>query len=340
MTGKRVLVTGGLGYIGSHTVVELINQGYYVDIIDDLSNSKIEVLDGIEKITKVRPTFGLLDLCDYNRLDDFFYWNSDISAVIHFAAYKAVEESIRKPIKYYRNNIASLINLLELMNEYEIPNLVYSSSCTVYGEPNTLPITEKAPIQPANCPYGSTKQIAETMIKETAVATQLNSVALRYFNPIGAHDSALIGELPLGVPQNLVPVITQTAAGIIPEFDVYGDDYDTPDGSCIRDFIHVVDLAKAHIAALKRLETTRGNTGFETYNVGTGKGTSVFQAIKSFEKVTGKKLNYKIASRRPGDIEKIYADTKLANRKLKWKAKKSLDEAMLSAWNWQKRLAL
>ena len=333
----KILVTGGTGYIGSHTVVELQNQGFEVLIIDNLSNSRIEVLDGIEKITGKKPNFEQFDLCDKNKVDYFFKKNTDIKGIIHFAAYKAVGESVDLPLKYYQNNLISLMNILEAMKKYDIPNFVFSSSCTVYGQPKKLPVTEKAPILKANSPYGNTKQIAEEIIQDFISAnTSLKSIALRYFNPIGAHKSALIGELPIGVPNNLIPFITQTAMKIRKELKVFGDDYDTPDGSAIRDYIHVVDLAQAHVVAVQRMLDNKTKHHFEFFNLGTGNGNSVLEVIKTFEKVTKLKLNYKIVKRRAGDIEKIYADTDFANKELAWKTKKSLEDALISAWNWEK----
>jgi len=336
---NKVLVTGGTGYIGSHTAVELINGGYEVYIIDNLSNSDIRVLDGIEKITGTRPHFEKFDLTDKERVDAFFKKNSDIGSIIHFAASKAVGESVEKPLLYYRNNLLSLINLLEAMKEGYAPNLVFSSSCTVYGQPEKLPVDESAPVQKAMSPYGNTKQICEEIIQDSIHAIEtITAISLRYFNPIGAHESALIGELPIGTPQNLVPFVTQTAAGIREQLQVFGDDYNTPDGTAIRDYIHVVDLAKAHVIALERMLNKKNKARYEFFNLGTGEGYSVLQVIKSFEKTTGQKLNYKIVGRRPGDIEKIWADTRLSNQELGWKAEKGLDEMMLSAWKWQLQL--
>ncbi len=336
---KQVLVTGGTGYIGSHTSVELINKGFEVIIIDDLSNSKIEVLDGIEKITGVRPHFEQFNLCDKAKVEQFFEKYSKLEAIIHFAASKAVGESVEKPLKYYRNNLTSLINLLESMIKYKVANIVFSSSCTVYGQPDILPVTEQAPIQIALSPYGNTKQICEEILKDTLVAEKgLKAISLRYFNPIGAHNSALIGELPLGIPANLVPFITQTAIGLRGELKVFGSDYDTPDGSCIRDYINVVDLAQAHVVAINRLIENKNKSVFEVFNIGTGKGTSVFEIINSFEKVTGIKLNYKVVDRRAGDIEKVWADTNYANNELGWKSEKTLDETLLSAWKWEQNI--
>lgn len=336
---KKVLVTGGTGYIGSHTVVELQNEGYDVFIVDNLSNSDIKVLDGITAITGKKPVFEQIDLCNFDRLQAFITFNPDIEAVIHFAALKAVGESVEKPLLYYYNNISSLINLMQCMKDFNIPSMVFSSSCTVYGQPDTLPVREDSPVKQAESPYGNTKKMGEDIIRDTVNACKpLRAASLRYFNPIGAHPSALIGELPLGVPENLVPFITQTAAGIRDELKVFGDDYDTPDGSAIRDYLHVVDLAQAHVIALNRLIEKKNRDDYEVFNLGTGKGVSVFEAIESFERVTGEKLNYQVTGRRPGDIEKIWADASLANKELGWSAKLSLDDAMKSAWDWQKNL--
>lgn len=336
---KQILVTGGMGYIGSHTSVELINEGYELIIIDNLSNSNRNVLDGIEQITGVRPVFEEFDICDKKRLTEFFEKYDSIEAIIHFAAFKAVGESMEKPLLYYHNNIASLVNLLSGMVNFNVSNIVFSSSCTVYGQPEQLPVTEDAPIQPANCPYGNTKQISEEILYDSVFAHEnISTIALRYFNPIGAHKSALIGELPLGIPNNLVPFITQTAIGIREQLRVFGDDYNTPDGSAIRDYINVVDLAKAHVTAIKRLIEKKNKKRFEFFNLGTGQGSSVLEIIKCFEKVTGEKLNYKIVDRRAGDIEQVWADTSFANKELGWKAESTLEETMLSAWNWEKFL--
>lgn len=331
---KRILVTGGLGFIGSHTVVELQNEGFEVVIIDNLSNSKIEVLDKIAEITSFKPDFHHLDIRNKQEVHNFFN-NNTIDGIIHFAAFKAVGESVENPLDYYENNIGSLVYLLQEMRDRNIDNFIFSSSCTVYGQADELPITENAPTKPAESPYGNTKQIGEEIIKETCSAHNINAIALRYFNPIGAHDSIKIGELPLGVPQNLIPFVTQTAAGIREQLSVFGDDYPTPDGTAIRDYIHVVDLAKAHIAALQRLLDKKNKNNFEFFNVGTGKGSSVLDIINSFEKVTKQKLNYKIVDRRVGDITAAYADTNIANKELHWKTEKSLDDALLSAWKWQ-----
>jgi UDP-glucose 4-epimerase len=336
---KKILITGGTGFIGSHTTVELIQQGFEAIIIDNLYNSTADIVDKIFQITGVRPHLEVLDLCDKTKLDEFIGNNPDIAAVIHFAAYKAVGESVSKPLDYYRNNLLSLVNLLEAMKQNNICNLVFSSSCTVYGQPEKLPVTEDAPLQPATSPYGNTKQVCETIIRDTTVSDKnVHAIALRYFNPIGAHPSALIGELPRGIPENLVPYITQTGYGLREELKVYGDDYDTPDGSCIRDYLHVVDLAKAHVVAIKRLVEGKNKTNYEIFNLGTGNGVSVFDAIKSFERVSGVKLKYKVVGRRQGDIEKIWADPSYANKELGWKTISTLDEAMKTAWEWEKKI--
>ena len=335
----KILVTGGTGYIGSHTTVELQNSGYDVVIVDNLSNSSLEVLDNIEKITGKKPDFEEFDLADREKTDDFFRRNKDIVAIIHFAAFKAVGESVQKPLNYYRNNLVSLMNLLECQINYNIPNMVFSSSCTVYGQPEILPVTEQTPRKDAESPYGNTKRISEDILLETiTVNPQLKGIALRYFNPIGAHQTALIGELPLGVPQNLVPFITQTAAGLRDELKVFGNDYNTSDGSAVRDYINVVDLAKAHVIAIKRLLENKNKKNYEVFNLGTGTGLSVLEVVTGFEKATGLKLNYKIVDRRPGDVEKIWADTTLANEELGWKAEKGLEETLLSSWNWEKNV--
>ncbi len=334
---KKILVTGGLGFIGSHTVVELQNEGFEVFIIDDLSNSKIEVLDGIEKITKKRPHFFKIDLKEKKAVTQFFN-EHQIDGVIHFAASKAVGESVQQPLKYYENNIGTLVYLLQEMTKNEVNNLIFSSSCTVYGQADELPITENAPIKPAESPYGNTKQIGEEIITDTTKVSNLKAIALRYFNPIGGHDSIEIGELPIGVPQNLIPFVTQTAAGIRKELSVFGDDYNTPDGTAVRDYIHVVDLAKAHIVAMKRLLENNNKTSMEFFNIGTGKGSSVLDVIHAFEKANNKKLNYKIVDRRAGDITVAYADTTLANNELGWKSELTLEDALRSAWLWQEKL--
>jgi UDP-glucose 4-epimerase len=336
---KKILVTGGTGYIGSHTTVELINEGFDVVIIDNLYNSEAEVIDRIHQITGVKPKLEIIDVCNKEKLDLFFNANKDFSAIIHFAAYKAVSESVSKPLNYYKNNLVSLINLLDAMKRHGIPDLVFSSSCTVYGQPEKLPVTEDAPLQPPTSPYGNTKQIGEEIIRDTTFSDKnIKAIALRYFNPIGAHPSALIGELPRGVPENLVPYITQTGYGLRDELKVFGDDYDTPDGSCIRDYLHVVDLAKAHVVAVKRLVMGKTKLNFEVFNLGTGNGVSVLDAIKSFVRVSGVKLNYKITGRREGDIEKIWADPSFANKELGWKTISTLDESMKTAWDWEKKI--
>jgi len=335
----QILVTGGTGFIGSHTVVELQESGYEVIIVDDLSNSSIDVLDNIEKITGVKPHFEQFSLVCLEKTEKLFQKYTGIQAIIHFAASKAVGESVQKPLLYYRNNLVSLMNLLECQLKYSVQNIVFSSSCTVYGQPEVLPVTEQTPRKDAESPYGNTKRVNEDILSDTIKANpELNGIALRYFNPIGAHPSALIGELPLGVPQNLVPFITQTAAGLRDELKVFGDDYDTPDGSAIRDYINVVDLAKAHVVAIERLLNGKNKANYEVFNLGTGEGLSVLQVVKGFEEVTGVKLNYKIVNRRAGDIVKIWADTTYANEELGWKAEKGLQETLLSAWNWEKKV--
>ena len=336
---KKILVTGGTGYIGSHTVVELQLAGYDVIIVDDLSNSSLSVLGNIEEITGIKPDFEQFSLADATKTDEFFSRNRDLAAIIHFAASKAVGESVQIPLHYYRNNLVSLMNLLDCQLKYGVTNMVFSSSCTVYGQPGKLPVTESTPRKDAESPYGNTKRINEDILQDSIRAyPQLKGIALRYFNPIGAHPSALIGELPLGVPQNLVPFITQTAAGLRNELSVFGNDYDTIDGSAVRDYINVVDLAKAHVVAIERLLENKNKAGYEVFNLGTGNGYSVLEIIKGFEKATGVKLNYKIVERRAGDIEKIWADTTYANEELGWKAEKGLEETLLSAWNWEKRV--
>ena len=335
---QKVLVTGGLGYIGSHTVVELQNAGFEVVIIDNLSNSSMEVLDGIIEITGKTPLFEKIDLRQKSEVIQFFEKHQDISGIIHFAASKAVGESVENPLLYYENNLSTLIYLLQACNNYTIENFIFSSSCTVYGEPDKLPIDESAPIKKATSPYGNTKQISEEILNDSCKVSNLKSIALRYFNPIGAHDSSKIGELPLGIPQNLVPFITQTAAGLRDQLSVFGDDYPTKDGSCIRDYIHVVDLAKAHVIALERLLKNRNSNQFETFNIGTGKGSSVLEVVNAFEKITHQKLNYKIVDRRVGDVISVYADTKKANEVLGWKAENSMEDSLLSSWNWEKKV--
>lgn len=338
MSKGRILVTGGTGYIGSHTVVELQNAGFEVIIIDNLSNSSREVVISIKEITGILPVFFEFDLCDERLTREFFANHKNIDAVIHFAAFKAVGESVEFPLKYYRNNIFSLVNVLEGMKSNNIKNFVFSSSCTVYGQPEVLPVTEEAKIQKASSPYGNTKQISEQVIIDTIQANPLNAIALRYFNPIGAHETALIGELPIGIPNNLIPFITQTAIGKREVLSVFGDDYDTIDGTCIRDYIHVVDLAKAHLIAVNRLVEAKNKSNFEIFNLGTGNGFTVLEVIKAFEKTTGEKLNYKIVGRRAGDVEKVWADTTFANNELGWKAALGLDEMVFSAWKWEKAL--
>ena len=336
---EKILVTGGTGYIGSHTVVELQNAGYEVVIIDNLSNSSADVVDNIEKVSGIRPVFEKLDCLDYAGLDAVFAKYKGIKAIIHFAASKAVGESVEKPLLYYRNNLVSLINLLELMPKHGVEGIVFSSSCTVYGQPDQLPVTEEAPIKKAESPYGNTKQINEEIVRDTvASGAPINAILLRYFNPIGAHPTALLGELPNGVPQNLIPYLTQTAIGIREKLSVFGDDYDTPDGSCIRDFINVVDLAKAHVVAIRRILERKQKEKVEVFNIGTGRGLSVLELINAFEKATGVKLNYQIVGRRAGDIEKVWANPELANNELGWKAEEGIEDTLRSAWNWQLKL--
>jgi len=332
-------VTGGTGYIGSHTVVELQNAGYDVVIIDNLSKSNVDVLDGIERISGVRPAFVEADCTDISALRKLFNDYPDISGIINFAASKAVGESMEKPVLYYRNNLGTLLNLLDVMGEFGVKGIVFSSSCTVYGEPDENPVTEAAPIKKATSPYGNTKQISEEIITDTINAgADFKSVILRYFNPVGAHPSAEIGELPNGVPQNLIPYLTQTAIGIRKELSVFGDDYDTPDGSCIRDYINVVDLAKAHVIAVKRMLEDRSESKIEIFNLGTGVGLSVLELISAFERATGVKVPHKIVGRRAGDIEKVWANPAYANEVLGWKADTPIEDTMRSAWNWQCRL--
>jgi len=338
---SKIIVTGGLGYIGSHTVVELQSKGYQVVIVDNLSNSSIEVLNGLKNITGKNIVFENVDLKKSDLVTDLFERHSDLSGVIHFAASKAVGESVEKPLDYYENNIYSLVNVLKALQKLNKSiNFIFSSSCTVYGQAETLPISEEESIKKAESPYGNTKQICEEIITDTVSSSKnLKAISLRYFNPIGAHESSEIGELPLGIPQNLVPFITQTGAGIRSELIVFGDDYPTIDGTCVRDYIHVVDLAKAHIAALTSLINNTDSKNYEYYNIGTGRGTSILQAITSFEKVSKIKLKYKIGSRRIGDITSAYADTSKANKKLNWTTKLTLDQAMESAWKWQKKIS-
>ncbi|WPR71167.1 UDP-glucose 4-epimerase GalE [Flavobacterium sp. NG2] len=334
----KILVTGGLGFIGSHTVVELQNEGYEVVIIDNLSNSSEDVLKGIVSITGKTPIFEKLDLRDKASVQSFFAKYTDIAGVIHFAASKAVGESVQNPLLYYENNIAALVYILQELEKKEEANFIFSSSCTVYGQADVLPIDENAPIKPAMSPYGNTKQIGEEVITDVSKVSGIKAILLRYFNPIGAHPSAAIGELPIGVPQNLVPFITQTGIGLRKELMVYGDDYPTADGTCIRDYIHVVDLAKAHVVALQRLLGNKNLEKVETFNLGTGVGSSVLEVIKSFEKVSGKPFPYKIVDRREGDVTAAYASTDKANNVLGWKTQSSLDEAMASAWKWETKI--
>ena len=335
---EMVLVSGGAGYIGSHTAVELINAGYDVVVADNLSNSDMSGVEGVRKITGVDVPFVNVDCCDKEAFRKVFE-QYNFNSVIHFAAFKAVGESVTDPMKYYRNNLDSFMNVLELMREFQRPNIVFSSSATVYGEADELPVTELTPRKPATSAYGNTKQMCEDILRDTVNAYDgLKGIALRYFNPIGAHPSALIGELPRGVPQNLVPFITQTAAGIRECLSVFGDDYDTPDGSCLRDYIDVVDLAKAHVVAITRMVEGKNKQKYEIFNVGTGNGVSVLELVESFQRVNELKLNYKIAPRRPGDVVAIWADTTLANEELGWKAERSLDDTLRSAWAWEKNV--
>jgi UDP-glucose 4-epimerase len=335
----KILVTGGLGFIGSHTAVELQQSGYEVVILDDCSNSSEKVLDGITAITGQRPIFEKIDLKQNPDVIDFFKRHADLSGVIHFAASKAVGESVKKPLLYYENNINTLVYILKQLAQKEKASFIFSSSCTVYGQAEKMPITEDAPVKAAESPYGNTKQIGEEIISDTCKVTpHMNAISLRYFNPIGAHPSAEIGELPIGIPQNLVPFITQTGIGLREQLSVFGDDYPTQDGTCIRDYIHVVDLAKAHVVALERLIEGKNKENYEVFNIGTGTGSSVLEVIESFERVSGKKLNYKIVGRRPGDVIQAYADTTKANKILGWKAHSSLDEAMRLAWLWEQKI--
>lgn len=333
---ETILVTGGTGFIGSHTTVELQNAGYEVVIVDNLSNSQANVIDGIQQITGKRPAFEKVDLQDFAATESVFKKYPGIRGIIHFAASKAVGESVQKPLLYYRNNILSLVNLLELMPKYDVKGIIFSSSCTVYGQPDQLPATEETPIKKAESPYGNTKQINEEIIQDTVKSgSPIQSIILRYFNPIGSHPSALIGEMPNGVPQNLIPYLTQTAMGIREKLSVFGDDYDTPDGSCIRDYIYVVDLAKAHVCAMSRILDGKTEDSVEIYNIGTGQGTSVLELINSFERATGVKLNYEIVGRRAGDIEKVWGNVDKANQVLGWRADTPLDDVLRSAWKWQ-----
>jgi UDP-glucose 4-epimerase len=338
MNSKKVLVTGGVGFIGSHTVVELINQGYEVIIADDLSNSRPEVLDAIEEITGKKTVFYQINLCDVTKTRELFLLCKP-DAVVHFAAKKLVGESVENPLEYYYNNIVSLINVIRFALETDCHHFVFSSSCTVYGQPDVLPVTETSPRKEAESPYGNTKKISEDILSDTVRIAPLKVASLRYFNPVGAHASALIGEYPQGAPANLMPVLTQAAIGKRPLFSVFGDDYNTPDGSCVRDYIHVEDVAEAHVAALRKLQSITSDSCMEVLNLGTGTGVSVLEMINCFEKVNGIKLNYKIAPRRPGDVEQVWADTSKANLVLGWKAKRSLEEMVASAWAWEQNLA-
>ncbi|WP_337949883.1 UDP-glucose 4-epimerase GalE [Prevotella sp.] len=338
---ETILVTGGTGFIGSHTTVELIQNGYNVVIVDNLSNSNASVVDGIEKITGVRPEFEKVDCCDYAAMENVFEKHKGISGIIHFAASKAVGESVQKPLLYYRNNINSLINLLELMPKHGVKGIIFSSSCTVYGQPSeeNLPVTEEAPMQKALSPYGNTKQVNEEIIQDYIHSgAPIKSIILRYFNPIGSHPSALIGELPNGVPMNLIPFVTQTAIGIRKELKIFGNDYNTPDGTCIRDYIDIMDLAKAHVKAMERILNENGTDPVEVFNIGTGNGLSTLQIVEGFEKATGVKLNWHYAPRREGDIEKVWANPHKANTVLGWKASVDIEDTLRSAWKWQQKL--
>lgn len=330
----NILVTGGTGYIGSHTVVELLNADFSVSITDDLSNSNADVIDAIEQITGKRPAFNKIDLCDYNSLYTYLSHNK-FDAIIHFAASILVDESVRMPLHYYMNNLLSLINVLELAAKYKIDKVVFSSSCSVYGEPDSLPVNESASTKKAESPYANTKQIGEEIIEDTVKSSNLKAISLRYFNPIGAHDTALIGEHPIGLPSHLITIITRYVSEK-KTINVYGNDYNTPDGTCVRDYIHVMDIAKAHVIATERLLKGNNKSSYEVFNLGTGTGHSVLEAINTFEKATGEKCNYKIVARRAGDVEKVYADTSKANNELGWKAEKTFEEAIQSAWKWEK----
>lgn len=334
----KILVTGGLGFIGSHTVVELIQAGHEAVIVDDLSNSSAVVLDGIERISGTRPKFYRVDLKNKAEVQQFFSNHNDLDGIIHFAAFKAVGESVAKPLEYYENNIGSLVYILQEIRDLSLDNFIFSSSCTVYGQADELPITEHSPVKPAMSPYGNTKQIGEEVIKDAINAHNFNAISLRYFNPVGAHPSAEIGESPLGVPLNLVPFVTQTAAGIRQQLSVFGNDYETRDGTNERDYIHVVDVAKAHVIAVERLLKRKNLSNYEVFNLGTGTGSTVLEVIQSFERVSGESLNYKIVDRRPGDVTAAYADTTKANAELGWKTEKTLDDAMADAWRWEKKI--
>ena len=341
MNKQTILVTGGTGFIGSHTTVELQQAGYKVVIVDNLSNSNADVLKGIEKITGVAPAFEKADCCDLQAMDAVFAKHPGIKGIIHFAASKAVGESVQKPLLYYRNNITSLINMLELMPKHGVEGIIFSSSCTVYGQPTkeNLPVTEESPIQKALSPYGNTKQINEEIIQDFIHSgAPIKSVILRYFNPIGAHPSAFIGELPIGVPMNLIPFVTQTAAGIRGQLKIFGNDYGTPDGTCIRDYIYVVDLAKAHVKAMERVLEVKDSDAVEIFNIGTGRGVSTLEVVEGFERATGVKLNWTFAPRREGDIEKVWGNVDKANKVLGWKADADLDDVLRSAWKWQQTL--
>ncbi|MEQ8714334.1 MAG: UDP-glucose 4-epimerase GalE [Cyclobacteriaceae bacterium] len=337
---SRILVTGGAGYIGSHTVVELIQEGMDVVIIDDLSNSQALVIDKIEEITGTRVPLHVFDLCDKSRLDDFFSTEGSFDGIIHFAAKKAVGESVEKPLLYYHVNLVSLLNLLDCSKQFEIPNFVFSSSCTVYGQPDKLPVSEQTPRKDAESPYGNTKKISEDIIRDFAkVNKEKNTIALRYFNPVGAHESGLIGELPTGIPNNLMPFISQTAIGLRDQLKVFGGDYPTKDGSAVRDYIHVVDLAKAHVVSMQRLIGNKQKANYEFFNLGTGSGLTVLEVIKAFEEVNDIKINYEIVDRRPGDVVQIYADTAFANEELGWKTERDLTDMVKSTWKWEQSLA-
>lgn len=335
---NKILVTGGCGYIGAHTIVDLIENGFQPICIDNNSRSTTALIKGIKEITGVEIKNYKVDLCNFDDTFAVFQENTDLRGIIHFAAYKAVGESVDKPLMYFENNIFSLINILKCAEEFNIPDFIFSSSCTVYGSPDKIPVTEESPIKPAESPYGATKQMGEEIVRDATKSGKFKSILLRYFNPVGAHPSALIGELPLGKPENLIPAITQAAIGKIKELTVYGDDYPTRDGSCIRDYVHVCDIAHAHTLALQYLIESRNKDKCEVFNLGTGNGVSVLEAIHAFEKVSGKKLNYKIGSRRPGDIMAIFANNSLAKEKLKWDPKYSLDEMMATAWKWELKL--
>jgi UDP-glucose 4-epimerase len=335
----KILVTGGAGYIGSHSIVELVNAGYDPIIVDDFSNSEMRAVEGVEKIVEREIVLHIGNCNDHTFLSSVFKKEKNIKGVIHFAAYKAVGESVDKPLKYYQNNVGSLITLLRVMSEHNVSNLVFSSSCTVYGEPNELPVTELSPILPANSPYGNTKQIGENIIRDTTIGGSLKAISLRYFNPIGAHPSGNIGELPLGIPNNLVPFVTQMAVGLRDKLIIYGDDYNTPDGTCIRDYIHVLDLAKSHVESIKFLLAKSSNNFYDTFNIGTGRGNSVLEVIHVFEKVSGQQLNFEFGERRKGDVEKIYGNVDKAKEILGWESQLTLSEALSDGWRWQQNLS-